>query len=508
MPRKARGSHIRGSHYALSLLALVLVLGACGSARTTSQRPTATATSGGAPTAPTAGETDWPTWGYDPARSEQNSQETTLTRGNVAGLHRLWVAKLPGVADGEPILLHGLTMPDGTQRDLLFLTTRAGTLVAVDAGSGAVIWTAATSGPRYTTSSPVADPSRQFVYSYGLDAKLHKYAATTGHEVTSAPWPVTITTMPDSEKQSSSLNAANGFVYVTTAGYPGDAPPYQGHVVAVDLQSGAVHVFNALCSTIVHVLAPGECSANQAGLWTRAGVVVDPTSGDVYTTTGNGPYDGQHEWGNTVLELAPGAARLRDTYTPPNYAALNDGDTDLGSAAPALLPRLSGTSTPLLAVQASKDGLLRLLNRQDLSGHGGPGHLGGELQRIATPGGCAVFTQPAVWTDPAGQVWVLVSDGCGTAGYQLTSNNGASRLRQAWSIGQGATSPVVAHGVLYAATSNTVFALDPASGRQLWSSAQTSAGGSIGAVHWESPIVVNGRVYCSDEDGQVSAYGL
>ncbi len=34
------------------------------------------------------------------------------------------------------------------------------------------------------------------------------------------------------------------------------------------------------------------------------------------------------------------------------------------------------------------------------------------------------------------------------------------------------------------------------------------AGGSIGYTHWENPIVVNGRLYCTDEDGEVVAYSL
>jgi hypothetical protein len=35
-----------------------------------------------------------------------------------------------------------------------------------------------------------------------------------------------------------------------------------------------------------------------------------------------------------------------------------------------------------------------------------------------------------------------------------------------------------------------------------------SAGGNIQGVHWESPTVVNGRVYMPDESGTITAYGL
>jgi outer membrane protein assembly factor BamB len=66
---------------------------------------------------------------------------------------------------------------------------------------------------------------------------------------------------------------------------------------------------------------------------------------------------------------------------------------------------------------------------------------------------------------------------------------------------------VLAGGVLFVAASGAVRALDPHSGRQLWSSADAGTGGSIGNVHWQSPIVIGGRLYCSDQDGNLTAYG-
>jgi outer membrane protein assembly factor BamB len=51
-------------------------------------------------------------------------------------------------------------------------------------------------------------------------------------------------------------------------------------------------------------------------------------------------------------------------------------------------------------------------------------------------------------------------------------------------------------------------ALNAVNGKELWSSALTSAHGNIGSIHWQSPIVVNGSVYCSDESGNLTAYSL
>jgi outer membrane protein assembly factor BamB len=460
----------------------------------------------------------WLTFGFNTARSEVNPGETIITPATAGQLHRLWTHQLPQVADSTPVLLPGLTLPDGTTRDILYLTTKTGGLVALDAATGAQLWTQTTiTNPdpnKMTTSSPVADPFEDVIYSYGLDGKLHRYRATTGQEMRGAGWPVKITTMPASEKESSALNAANGFIYVTTAGYAGDAPPYQGHVVVINPAQGTSRVFNSLCARRAHLLAPGECAENGAGIWGRAGAVVDPTTGNIFVTTGNGPYTanrGGDDWGDSVLELTADGARLVDAYTPTDPDGLYTQDLDLGSASPALLPAILSSKTSYLAVQAGKEGLLRLLNRRNLSGQGGPGHLGGELQTLDAPDHCPVLTQPAVWTDPAGgAIWVFVSNSCAIGGYQvITSSQGVTRLHLMWSVGIGATSPLVAGGVLFAATANNgLVALDPSNGRRLWSSADPAAGGNIGAIHWESPIVAGGRLYCADENGQITAYGL
>jgi hypothetical protein len=70
------------------------------------------------------------------------------------------------------------------------------------------------------------------------------------------------------------------------------------------------------------------------------------------------------------------------------------------------------------------------------------------------------------------------------------------------------TSPILTGGVLFAAAKGELLGLDPLSGRQIWSSVQPSAAGPLGAVHWESPIIVGGKVYVTDESGALLAYGL
>jgi outer membrane protein assembly factor BamB len=459
---------------------------------------------------PQPATSDWRMFGYDPARSGVNPNDMALTSANVGKLTKLWQTRLPDVADSSPILLHALPFSGGN-RDALYVTTRDGHLLALDASDGATLWSQQPHGPKITNSSPVADAARQYVYAYGLDGALHRYNPVTGKEATGNGWPAPITTMTQTEKEGSALNLANGRVYVTTGGYIGDAPPYQGHVVTIDLATGAAQVFNSLCSDQHQLLHEGDCDNQQSGIWSRGGAVIDPVTGDIWVDTGNGTFDanrGGPNYGDSILRLSPDGATLLDSFTPPNYQQLDVTDADLGSSAPALLPRIGRSATPLLLVQAGKDGQLRLINRQDMSGQGGPGHLGGELQALDL--GCGLYTQPAVWTDPAtGHVWVIVTSACGMRAYQVQTNaSGVTRLAQAWATGDTLTSPVIAGGMLFAAGSGALRAFDPTTGRPLWSSDQASAGGSIGAIHWESPIVVDGAIYITDENAAITCYGL
>src|SRR5207253_1213463 len=144
-------------------------------------------------------------------------------------------------------------------------------------------------------------------------------------------------------------------------------------------------------------------------------------------------FNGTTNWGDSVLELNANATTLLDSYTPTNQDYLNSNDLDLGSSAPALLPQQPTSSTPYLAVQAGKDGQLRLLNRRNLSGTGHPGALGGELQLLAAPGSCEVLTAPVVWQDSSGKVWLFVANDCGLGAYNLvTDGSGRSALVSAW----------------------------------------------------------------------------
>jgi len=476
-----------------------------------------------APTASAGTSASWPQFGDDAAHSGVNTSESAIGAGNVSTLKPAFTASLPGTADGPAVYRAGVSTATGTQ-DLLFTTTKDGRITANDAHSGTQVWTHqngpgscvinynAFKGACYTTSSPAIDPNGQFVYSYGLDGKAHKYTIGTGVEVTSLGWPQVTTLKPADEKGSSALaiaTARNGssYLYVANGGYPGDAGNYQGHVTTINLATGAQTVFNTLCSDKTTHLNT-DCSKVQSAVWARPGITYDAATDKIYFTTGNSTFDGTHNFGDTVLALNADGTGANggpiDSYTPSNQARLDQLDQDLGSTAPAIVPAPASSKVPNLAVQGGKDAKLRLLNLDNLSGKGGPGHQSGELQLIDVPQGGEALTQPAAWVNPAdNSSWIFVSNGSGISGLKVAAaSNGMPALVPQWKMPTGGTSPVLANGALYYLTGNGARALNPTTGAQLWTD-----GVNIG-LHWQSPIVVNGYLYYPDGNGKLRGYTL
>jgi hypothetical protein len=484
-----------------------------------------------------AGAADWAQFGYDAAHRGFNPAETTLAPGNVAQLAAIWPggAALATSVDSAPVYAAGIATPAGT-KDLLFLLGKNGRLMAIDAADGSEVWHQATSGPQPTTASPAIDPGRQYVYSYGVDGNVHKYAIGSGAEITGGGWPQPITLKTGVEKGAGGLTIAHSgastFLLVVTDGYIGDGGDYQGHLVSIDLASGTQHVFNAMCSdrTIHFVLngTPGtdDCAGRQSGIWGRGGATFDAATNRVYITTGNGTFNantGGFHWGDSVLALHPdgtgaGGGLPLDSYTPTNYQSLQDTDVDLGSVSPAILPVPAGSAIAHLGLQAGKDGKLRLIDLDDMSGQGGPAHVGGEIQLIDVPQGHNGFPsdrmreQPAVWVDPSDQsTWVFAGNGSGLSGLQLgLDGSNRPQLIARWTKAgatNASTSPVVANGVLYTAGPCAdgglcVSARTPSTGDVLWSSPH------VGNLHWQSPIVVDGAVYLTDNGGKLWKFAL
>jgi PQQ-like domain len=472
---------------------------ACGAGGDAS-RPTATAATDGVTKpsphqAATGAGTDWTRFGYGIAR--YNDAPHGIGASAVGKLAERRIT-LPGTVDSSPIYLAGVSV-GGSKRDLLVMTTTYGRTLGLDAATGAIVWTftpgaygSVAGSAQITTASPIADPSRRFIFSASPDGRIHKLRVGNGSEVTSGAWPVSITRDATHEKIGPALNIQGPNVLVATGGYIGDAPPYQGKVVAINRSSGKlVNVFNSLCSNRRTIITPSSCPSSNSAIFGRSSPVVNPKTGRIYVATGNAPFNGSTDWGDSLLELGPGVKKLKRHFTPSNQATLESQDLDLGSASPALLR--AGGSAPRFLLQGGKDDRLRLLSlKSSLFGVNGAAgkRLGGQVQTLPTPGSTAMFTAPAV-LHHGGTTIAYVATGGGTRAYRLKGG----KLRSLWGNGTAGTSPIIAGSLLwvYDPDGGGLNVYRPKTGKLVRNLPAPSG-------HWNSPIVAGGRAYLPSGD--------
>ena len=98
-------------------------------------------------------------------------------------------------------------------------------------------------------------------------------------------------------------------------------------------------VFNTLCANRRQVILPSSCPASDSAILSRGGTVVEPGGTRLLISTGNGPWNGRTDFGDSVIELTLPGLRYRQAFTPTNQEELNRTDSDLGSSAPVLLGR-------------------------------------------------------------------------------------------------------------------------------------------------------------------------
>jgi len=485
----------------LTLAGVCVALAACGSSGTAAVSQAPTISTRAIPRAATLTAAahrslmSWPEFGLDPQRSDSSEARTGITAANVSHLHRLQVS-LPATVDSSPIYLHQ-ALVRGARHDTIVVDGTYGRTMAIDANSGRILWVYTppgydewAGGEQITVSSPLADPDGSHVYSASPNGLIHKLSLATGQEVTGGGWPARVTLEAKHEKLGAALNIDGPDLLVATSGYLGDAPPYQGHVVAIDRAGGAVRaVFNTLCANRRRLQVPSSCPASDSAILSRGGPVVERGGRRILISTGNGPWNGASDFGDSVLELSFPSLSLLASYTPVDQERLNDSDLDLGSSAPAPL-------SPTRMEAAGKDGIVRVLKLGRLNGRSRRDHtlLGGEVQQLPVPGGGEPFSAPAVWRR-AGRTTMFVGAEHATAAYVLRHG----RLYLAWRNANPGTSPVLAGGLLYVydPESGGVNVYRPGSPRPI-----IKLPGEPG--HWNSPIVVDGHVI--EPEGDANAH--
>jgi outer membrane protein assembly factor BamB len=461
------------------------------------------ATRGAAPAA--ASNLDWPTFGGDNTRTNANMAPTRITATNVGSMVRQQVT-ISAPIDAGLIYLRAAQI-NGAAHDTYFGTTNMGRTVAIDANDGKILWefvppnfdeTAALNpqaGPnnpvgarQITNSSPVADANRQFIYAASADGKVTKISIADGK----AAWSTAVTKLPNIEKMDSPLSFVNGHVLVPTAGYVGDAGTYQGHIVMLNASTGAIeHVWNSLCSDRHELMDPATCPQVQSAIWGRAGIVIDPATGNLLFATGNGPWDGKTSWADALIMLDSNAEKMLGNWTTTNNEELRRRDLDMGSTSPVLL----GDG---YIAQGGKDGTIRLLTMDIIKGS--EPHQGGELQSVPTPNSAQLLSASAT-ARINNTTWLFAAQGGRGGGGTTAWTFGADHmLKEAWKNTTGGNTPFYAGGLLYVydAQGGHVRVFDATTGNAV-------ATLDCGTGHWNSVIVADNRIALPE--GAISGFG-
>jgi outer membrane protein assembly factor BamB len=313
----------------------------------------------------------------DDARTGANLHETILTPENVSSARfgMLFKRVLDDQLYTQPLIVTGVEV-NGGRRDIVYVTTVNNSVYAFDANDSEAslpIWHVNFGTPPNVHSTdfgcfdingqmgivgtPVIDKERGVLYVVsvvragpitaphtGFIQRLHALDLATGADLPGSPVEIKA---PDfnalMQNQRPALALANGMVYVGYASHC-DKDPYHGFLMAYDAKSLAqVSVLNT------------SPTGSEASIWQSGqGPAIDD-EGNVYVVTGNGSWDGVHNFSESFLKLSP-LLKLLDWFTPTNHLTLDEQDNDLNSSGATLIP---GTH---LVLGGGKEGVLYTLD--------------------------------------------------------------------------------------------------------------------------------------------------
>ncbi len=373
------------------------------------------------------------TFHYDNARTAWDQNETTLTTTNVAsgGFALQQTLSVDGVVLAEPLYVSQYNVPNrGPSHNLLVVVTENDTVYEFDADTYQIInqrsmGTAQSSSdvgcndirPQYgITDTPVIDRSTNTIYLAAATEPSKNVFAQTLHALDigtladqKAPVAITATVNmsnggkisldPQNQQTRTSLFEANHAIYVGVGSHcDNDASNIVGWLLKYDKNLQQVAVFPTAEDSTSYLLA---------SIWMTGFASAVDGSGDIFTVTGNGAFDatnnGGRNYGESVVRIKPGLAKVAGFFTPTNWQQLNNNDTDFGSGGIMLLPTQQ-SAPKALAVAMGKDSKLFLLNRAKL------GRLGNALQTVDSPGS-GVWGGPAFYNGPNGQFVYYQTDG-------------------------------------------------------------------------------------------------
>jgi outer membrane protein assembly factor BamB len=353
------------------------------------------------------------TFHFDNARTGWNPDETQLTPRSVGSSRfaKLATLQTDSIVFAQPLYVPGVRI-GGVARDVVLVVTENDSVYAFDAATDALLWRHSVLGPgvvpesRFSvdcyqiaptigiSSTPVVDPATQTLYftdkvtvvangALTDHAQLRALDIATGTEK-SPPADITATLaqgrggpplrfLPRWQQQRPALLLVNGVLYVAFGSSCDLAGAFvHGWIFAYDAATlRQLAVFN---TTGDHVAGPNPVYFG--AIWQGTFGPAADEFGDVYVATGNGAFDanlpGGRNFGDSIVKLNARLGVL-DYFTPFDQQTISDADLDVGSAGVMVIPS-AFTGTHRLAIAGGKNGMLFLLDRDDLGKYapGGP----------------------------------------------------------------------------------------------------------------------------------------
>jgi hypothetical protein len=499
------------------------------------------------------------TWHGDKYRSGVNSQELALSPRTVneATFGKLFSFAVDGQLYAQPLHVSNLKI-GGVARNVLFVATEHDSVYAFDADGHktAPLWKRSflTSSSVTTlhkpsnglispevgiTSTPVIDQASQTIYVAALTVdggkpvhRLHALSLTTGAEKFGGPVIISgsykgATFAASRHLQRASLLLLNGVVFIAYTSY-GDATPYQGWLFAYTAKgTGKLHQAGAFSA------GPTK---GEASIWMSGAGPAADDNGDLYFLTGNGAFDlntGGSNAGNTLLRLhyANGGFTIADYFTPFNQSFLDSQDFDLGSGGPFMPASQPGSPTPHLVLGGSKEGMVYVVNRDNMGKFHSNFDADVQTLDLTQPGTFrGVFSTPAGWRN-----WVYIGAvNAPLEAFQFFSNGklpNTPSVSSPQTFAYPGTTPMVSangssNGIVWALDNSKYFGGSPSGkvnspgpavlhaynasniSQELWNSAQAGSRDTCGtAIKFTVPTIANGHVYVGGAN-TVTVYGL
>ena len=489
------------------------------------------------------------TFHYDNNRSGWNDTEADLGKTAVTSPNFGLLQTLPvdGNVLGQPLVVSGFTMPDGTVHNILIVATGGSSIYAYDADTFATLWhddfgygqsyqdvNCDEVRPKYGISStPVivrtaANAATIYVVaatepSYNVFVtQIHAVNLGTGADAVPPVDVAPTATLSDGTQLSFSgqnqwsragLAYNNGRVYVGISSHC-DNDWYNISGWLLDYDSTTLKLQKAF-----HTINTPHNDVELASIWMSGFAPAIDGNGLVYVATGNGDYTGggAKDWGQSVIALSSTLHGVVGRFTEATFATDNANDLDLGSSGIILLPPVAGQTAPPMALIVGKNGNMYLLNQHKLGGLR-PNDKG-VLQKISL-NGTGLWGGPAYYSGPSGPTVFVQTDGDVLRSFKLSTGSAPSLTAGPTgtsAAGPGGSIPVVSSinggndGIVWLLRRSNPVALEAYDAEALGApiySANTEAWSNPDMNNaFVTPVVANGRVYAASGTS-VYVFGL